>query len=151
MAFTGEIYKHIVILDSNNKPVTRIIGGVTRRITIAGNDKFEVTKTVADNYDKLTIWNDGDGGLSDFDYLVCENMGAYAILLELVVDRAGTPKYASFPVAAYHVFDLTDDDMQTVVLTDGTITTMDQVDQINVKRNAADAVGDGEFYLGLFT
>lgn len=111
---------------------------VPSEITIAGN-KFEVIKTITnaaspDAYNRQVLWESGDGGISDFDVLAFYSDAA--VLLELTIDRAVTPEYATLNIAAGVPLILSTDDLLAAITVDNTVTTMDQIDQIAVQNNA---------------
>lgn len=112
---------------------------VASEITIAGN-KFEIIKTITnaadpDDFNRHVLWENGDGGIDDFDVLALYSDAA--VLLELTIDRAGTPKYATLGIAAGVPLILSTDDLLSAITVDGTATTVDQIDRIAVQNNVA--------------
>ena len=115
-------------------------------ITITG-EKFEtlvqVTNAVADDagdYARQLLWQNGDGGIDDFDVLVMES--DEDIILELTSDKdtddAG-PEYASIKCEGGVPLILTSDDMVGIITTDSTVTSFTdaQIDQIAVQNPSA--------------
>lgn len=101
-----------------------------------GDESFETTKLVQDNFQEETLWATGQGGLTTFDYALLET--DQDILVEL---RDGAV-FARFSLAAgaRAVFGGT---LFVTLAGDGvTATGVGDVDQIIVKRNVADGVGD---------
>lgn len=146
MSATVKIINHLeVTLGDDLKEVGS--REVAQEITIAG-ECYEVQVVVADDYGRQVIWQNGDAGIDDFDVLTVES--DVDVLLELTIDRAGTPSYTVLEVYAGVPFILASDDMLNAVL-DGTVATMDQIDQIAVQNNVADAAGDATVKLMLLT
>lgn len=110
-------------------------------------ETYHTTAVVTDNYTKVTLWQNGDGGMSTFDILLFSS--DQDVLLELVEDRAGTPLYSTINVTANNPIRLTADDIVNVVSTDGAQTTTDVIDEISVQRNAADSTADANVELVL--
>ena len=115
---------------------------------ILTGEKFETTTIVADDFTRIVLWQDGDAGVAAFDLALFETTAD--ILIELAIDRAGTPTYGVLTVEANRPLCLTSDEMVNAVLTDGSATTMDLIDQIAVKRNVADGVGDATVHMVLW-
>lgn len=153
MSYTARIWQRVEFLNANGVPIAPPIGmrldEAPRVLALAGEESFVANAVVADDYGKVTLWNDGDGGLADFDLLVFYS--DKAVLLELVIDRAGTPTYSTIGVSAKYPLILTSDDCVNAVLTDGSATSMDQIDSIRVKNNVANGVGDANVQLILAT
>lgn len=138
-----------VVNTATGKAVTEPIGTrwdeAAKTISAAGNELYRVTATVADNYTRITLWENGDGGLDDFDALVF--ISDKAVLLELVEDRAGTPLYSAFSIAANIPFVLSTDDIMNVVAVNESVSTTDTIDGIYCQNNVADAAGDASVTL----
>lgn len=149
MAYSFEVNTRVVVKDSNGNAITQVIGGVTRRISCAGEEAHHATATVADDYTKVTLWTTGDSGCTDFDALVV--LSDADVLLELVEDYAGTPLYSTVKVLADIPLVLSSDDVMNVVATNNSQSTTDVIDQINVQNNVADAQGDAKVKLWLFS
>ena len=122
--------------------------GALPKIITTGGESFMANPLVADDYTRVVLWQDGDSGVTAFDFLMIET--DLAVLIEYTIDRAGTPAYGAFELPAGHVEVRSSDDMVAAVLTNGSETTMDQIDQIAVKNNTADGTGDATVTLRLF-
>lgn len=113
-------------------------------VVAASDQAYEVaitiTNSLADDFNVRTIWQNGDGGIDDFDF--CWIQADKNILVQFTMDRAGTPKYAVFKVLADIPLVLSADDLLASALTDGTVETLDQIDEIKVKNDATGAVAD---------
>ena len=153
MSYFARIWTRVEIVDGDGRLVAPPVGNrltdAARTVALAGKELTTFRVSVADDYAKVTLWQNGDGGLDDFDLLVVESDAD--VVLELVHDRAGTPKYTTFTVTADIPFVLTSDDVAAALLASGSATSMDQVDEISVKRNAADAAGNANVQLHLAT
>ena len=149
MAYTVEVNTSFRVVDSNGLEVTSPIGGITRRISCAGEEIFRATATVIDSYGKVTLWNDGDGGVGDFDAMVF--ISDQDVLLETVEDRAVTPLYSTYNILANIPFVLSSDDTMNVATADTSQSTTDTIDQISVQRNAANGTDDATVTLVLVT
>lgn len=113
-----------------------IIGdrGAPLQVSVDG-DKYDIDTTIAGNYIRQVIWQDGDGGLADFDILAIEaDKDCY---LELTIDRAGTPAYATFKILADVPQIFTTDDLLAAITVTTTQTTPDQIDQVAVQSDEA--------------
>jgi len=119
-------------------------------ITAASEVVFDFQATVADNYQVETLWQNA-APMTDFDFLWF--ISDQDVYLELVLDRATVPSYRSFKVAANVPFCMATDDMVAVQLTEGAAegAAVNQIDQINCKRDVADAIGDAQVRLVLLT
>ncbi len=118
-------------------------------LSVAG-EVYEATTIVADDYNLETVWVAGDGGLDDFDFLWVE--ATEDVLLQLIHDKDGTPKYQVHEVKAGVPFILSGDDVQNTEAADDTEqSSLDQIDQIDVHRNAADDAGDATVRLVLIS
>jgi hypothetical protein len=110
-------------------------------ITVGDGDfadiKKKITNTSGDNFNLVTLWNDGDNGLADFDFLWFK--ADADCLLSLIHDRGGTPKYNTIKVLANQEIKRTSDDALNSALTDGSAETLDQIDQIKVKNESTGA------------
>jgi hypothetical protein len=115
-------------------------------ITAADGDFFDVQTTVfndnspLDNFTLVTLWNDGDGGLADFDFLWF-TADAECLLL-LIHDRANTPKYTTVKIAANIPYILSSDAAYNLIPQDGTLITLDKIDQIKCKNETTSASAD---------
>lgn len=96
--------------------------------------RLQITNSSGDNYNLVTVWQNGDAGVDDFDFLFVETDAD--VLVEFTIDRGGTPEYATIKVPANHTLLMAADDMLIGALTDGSVETMDQIDQIRVKNDA---------------
>lgn len=115
----------LVVIGSRETPLEVLVDG----------DKYDIDTTIAGNYIRQVIWEDGDGGLADFDLLVIEaDKDCY---LELTIDRAGTPKYATHKILANIPQILTTDDLLAAITVTTVQTTEDQIDQIAVQSDEA--------------
>ncbi len=139
----------------NGKPLT--LGSlVTPQSITIGEGAFDTRKVVDDNYVYEVLWATGDGGLDTFSFLWFESDAD--VLLELRNDDA-TDEFAIIEVKADIPFVLNSDDMLAndagaSDITDGTETAaaaIDQIDQIAVQNNVADAAGDATVRLVLFS
>ena len=115
-------------------------------ISVAG-EVYEAATTVQDNYNLETLWTAGDGGVSDFDFLWFES--DVDVLLQLKHGSA----YQVHEVKGGAPFMLSSDVVQNVQISDGAqqTATLDDIDQIDVHRNVADAVGDATVRLVLIS
>ena len=114
-----------VIISNRDEPLQVSVDG----------DKYDIDTTVAGNYIRQVIWQDGDGGLVDFDILAVES--DKDCFLELTIDRAGTPAYATFKILADVPQIFTTDDLLVAITVNETQTTPDQIDQIAVQSDEA--------------
>lgn len=127
----------------SNVEDARIGGSLTEFVEITGlTAAFDVERVIlntsADNFNLVTMWQDGDGGLSDFDFLYIENFNATAgqdLTVGLTRDRAGTPAHANLIVPAGRKLILPAGNLTTADLTDGSVETADLVDQIRFKND----------------
>ena len=152
MAYTVKIWSRIEVVGPDGNVIEAIGLRPTDppvKVNAAGQERFVVEATVADNYTVVNLWTAGDGGVADFDVLVL--VSDKDILLELVEDYATTPLYSTVTVTANVPFVLAADDVVNVATATTVSTTSDVIDQINVQRNVADAAGDAQVKLYLFT
>jgi len=153
MSYLARIWSRVEIVDGDGvaivQPTGQRLGELPRAITLAGEETYANRLVVADNYTRVVVWQDGDGGVADFDLLIV--LSDVNVLLELTIDRAGTPLYAVVEVKANIPYLLSSDDMVAAVLTNGSATTMDQIDQIAIKNNVADDAGDANVTIILAT
>lgn len=147
MSATVKIYSYLAV-DLGGELLEIGSRETAEEIDIAGS-KYEVITTVADNYGRELLWQNGDGNVDDFDVLVVES--TEDVLLELTIDRAGTPAYATLGVLADVPMILTSDDLIDAITTNESETTVDQIDQIAVQNNQADGEGDATVRLTLLT
>ncbi len=156
MSVTVKLYQ---MLEVDVGGEIKSLGSLTAPLeyTAATEEVFEVRTVVADNYVRQVLWQDGDGGVDDFDVAIIETDAD--ILIELAADRAGTPKYqiielkVDATIGSGRLFLVSDDTNTTAntVLASGSATTVDQIDQIAVKNNVADDAGDANVRLILLT
>lgn len=100
----------------------------------------QVVNTSGDNFNSKTLWEAGDGGLDDFDFLWL--LSDADVLLELRND-AGTPEFMVVQVKANSPYKLRSTEFlanTTGMGADGSATTLATCDQIKVKNNATGAV-----------
>ena len=147
MSATVKIYTHLSV-DLGGELLE--IGSRTtpQEVTIAGS-KYGLITTVADNYGRELLWQNGDGNIDDFDILAITS--TEDVLLELTIDRAGTPSYATIGITANVPFIMSKDDLIDAITVNETETTVDQIDQIAVQNNQADEAGDATVRLILLT
>ncbi len=143
MSATVKIYHHMgVILDNDLKEMgSRVIA---QEVTIDG-DVFEVRGSVANavadasgDYQRQLLWENGDGGIADFDVLCFE--ADADCLLELTGDADGAgsgPDYATLKVEADVPLILTSDELLGEITVDDTVTTMLTIDQIAIQNPSA--------------
>jgi len=120
-------------------------------LTLTNGRKYEAIVQIADDYTADTIWETGDGGMATFEVLLLYSDNA--IVLELRSDVAGDEfVLLKLQGGVWHM--LTTDDIggyPTATRLDGAVLVEDtdfaQVDQINVQRDVADAIGDAEVHL----
>lgn len=122
---------------------------VAKEVTAAADEVYEVRTVVADNYVDVVLWDSGDGGVDDFDFLWFES--DVDVLLELIVDRAGSPSSSVIEVKAGVPFFMSSDDGENTTISGGSETTVDQIDRITCQRNVADGAGDATVRLVLMT
>lgn len=149
MAGTARLWGPWTEVTSNNGRVRGYGSKMTdapKSISLS-QEAYHTTATVADNYTKVTLWQNGDGGLDTFDVLLFESDAD--VLLELVEDRTGSPLYSTINVTANNPVRLTADDIVNVASSSGGATTTDVIDEISVQRNVADGVGDANVELVL--
>lgn len=140
MSKTVTILQHVEVLIDGNDLKEVGSRSTSQSITIDGvvfETRFQLTNESGDDFNRQVVWQDGDSGVSDFDVLVVESDAD--VLLELTIDREGTPEYATLKVYGDVPFILASDDMVAAITVDGSSTTMDQIDQIAVKNNATGA------------
>ncbi len=143
---------------------TFTVGGVVKEygslatpvsISLTTGLVHEVRAKVEDNYAAEVLWTTGDGNLDTFEFLWFTSDAD--VLLELR-NTAATDEFALIEVKADVPFVLNSDDMRatatgTTVIGDGsgsgTTTTLNQIDQITVQRDVADAAGDALVHLVL--
>lgn len=97
-----------------------------------------ILNTSADNFNLRTIWQNGDAGVDDFDFLFIENFNTTAgedLTVGLTRDRAGTPAHANIIVPAGNTLILPAGNLTTADLTDGSAETADLIDQIRFKND----------------
>ncbi len=114
-------------------------------LTESYQNRIVITNTSVDNFNVVTMWQSGDAGVDDFDFLYVENLNTTAgedLTLGLTRDRAGTPGHANLIVPAGHRLFLPAGSLTTADLTDGTIETADLIDQIRFKNDITGAVAD---------
>lgn len=108
-------------------------------LTPTNGEVYQSGSVVADNYQEEVLWAAGDGGLADFEVAIVET--DYDVVIEL---RDGT-NYATIEakagIGAIFGGQIASDNASAMP-GDGSAETMGDVDQITVKRNAADAAGD---------
>ena len=116
---------------------------------------FEVRTQIDDNYLDEVLWTTGDGAVDDFDFLWFESDAD--VFLELRNTRS-PDEFLLFEVSADIPFMLSSDDVgaydTTTRIDDAQLveaTDFDQVDQITVQNNVADAAGDATVRLVLIT
>ena len=125
-----------------------------KTLTLTNGNKYDTTKTIADNYGKDVLWATGYGGMDTFEVaLVYSDTD---VVLELKTDNA-TPEYVLIAIqgGVWHVLLTTDnvggdttESLDGAALVDGT--DYDQIAQINVQNDAAEAAGDAVVRLILF-
>ena len=108
---------------------------------VTGN-RYDVSEVVPDEYGVVTLWEQGDGGITNFDFGYIET--DQDCLVELhdassgisVVRplKAGVPWYIHNEKVKAAANDILTDQTQT--------TSFDKVDRIKVQRNVADNEGD---------
>lgn len=130
-----------IVLASSDRRIT----DAPASTTISGGEKYEVRTVIADDYTRLILWQNGDGGLDTFAFLLLET--DVDVLVELAIDRAGTPTYSVQTVTSATPLILGSDDQLNAVLTNGSGSSMDQIDQIAAKRNVADAGTNANVHL----
>lgn len=142
MSVNVTLYQHAsVVVDTDLKEFGSRAEPQT--ITVDGmvyETRATITNTAVDNYNRQVLWQDGQGGISDFDVLVFES--DTDCLLELTIDRAGTPAYCLVQIEADIPFLLSSDDMLAAIATDGSAESMDQIDQIAVKNDSDGTAAD---------
>jgi len=123
--------------------------------TITNGHIYEARGQVDDDYTADVLWVTGDGDFDAFEFLYF--ISDADVLLELRNDAA-TDEFLLFEVKANIPLILTGDgcrgrDDGTTPIGDGagsgTITTLNDVDQITVQRNVADDAGDATVLLVL--
>ncbi len=100
--------------------------------------QLDIANTSADNFNLVTVWEDGDSGIQDFSFLYCENQNTttgQSLTLGLTRDRAGTPAYANLIIPASHSIIIPSGNLTTANLTDGSAETADLIDQIRFKND----------------
>jgi len=125
----------------------------SQSISLSSGQQYTVEgKTIADDYGEDVLWATGDGGLDTFTHGFIKS--DQDVFVELQTDNA-TPEYILLEVKANVLTPLPGkaggDDTESIDgsdLVDGT--DYDDVDQIRVQRNAADAQGDATVSLYLF-
>jgi hypothetical protein len=145
MSVDATIYNYLAI--SLGGELVEIGSRIAAQTVTVTGEKFEIVTQITNtdddsgaggtDFQRQVIWQDGDGGLDDFDVLVMTSDAD--VLLELTIDRAGTPVYAVLGILADVPFYLTTDDFISAITVDGTETTVDQIDQIAVQNNSATA------------
>ncbi len=97
-----------------------------------------ILNTSADNFNLVTMWQDGDSGVGDFEFLFIENLNTTAgedLTVGFTRDRAGTPSHANLIVPAGNILMLPAGNLTTADLTDGSVETADLIDQIRFKND----------------
>lgn len=132
-----------------------LIGSDTSKqsITLSSGQSYVIQdKTIADNYGEDILWASGDGGLDNYTHgFIYSDQD---LIVELKTDN-GTPEYVLLEVKANVIASLpaiaggnTTESIDGAVLVDGT--DYDDVVQIRIQRDVADAVGDATVSLFLF-
>lgn len=132
-----------------------LIGSATSKqsITLSSGQSYVIQdKTIADNYGEDILWASGDGGLDNYTHgFIYSDQD---LIVELKTDN-GTPEYVLLEVKANVIASLpaiaggnTTESIDGAVLVDGT--DYDDVVQIRIQRDVADAVGDATVSLFLF-
>lgn len=132
-----------------------LIGSATSKqsITLSSGQSYVIQdKTIADNYGEDILWASGDGGLDNYTHgFIYSDQD---LIVELKTDN-GTPEYVLLEVKANVIASLpaiaggnTTESIDGAVLVDGT--DYDDVVQISIQRDVADAVGDATVSLFLF-
>ena len=85
------------------------------------------------DFSRQVMWVTGDGGIDDFDVLVC--LSDTDVLLEM---QNSDSTFAIFHIEADVPFILASDDMLATVTVDGTVSTLFAIDEIAVQNNNDD-------------
>lgn len=152
---TAELTQHLKVT----------VGGVVKEfgskstpvdITVTNEYVYETRTIVQDDYESKVLWLTGDGNITSFSLLWFESDADG--LIELRNDTA-TDEFLLFEVKAGVPLVLTSEDCRgrddgTSPIGDGagsgTITTLNDVDQISFQRNVAAAGGDALVHLAMF-
>jgi hypothetical protein len=107
-------------------------------LTAADGDFVDIKKTITnssgDNFNLVTLWTASASSLADFDFLWFK--ADAACLLSLI---SGS-EHTSLNVAANIPYILSTDDVENTALTDNSLETFSQIDQIKVMNNTTGAV-----------
>lgn len=125
----------------DNEPLQ--IGSRTEpvEITVDG-DRFDVARTVADNYNLETLWSSGDGGLTTFNFLWFESDADVLLEFKDGADVWTQQVKAGVPLV------LSSEKVYASALVDTTETTpLGAINTINVQNNVADNEGDARVRL----
>lgn len=153
MAVDVEITTHLKLTVGST---VKEYGNLTTPVTfsITNGHVFEVRAQCDDNYLDEILWTTGDGNVDTFELLWFESDAD--VFLELRNTQA-TDEFILIEVKADVPLILTSDDIagyQTSTRFDDAVlaeaTDFDQVDQITVQNNAADAGGNATVHLVLF-
>jgi hypothetical protein len=156
MSATLKIYNGFSVVI--NGVVTR--GGrrdVPVEITINGQKhdaNFSITNTSGDDFNSDVVWQSGDSGLDTFAFMHLRVDQDCVVELR---NANATDQYIAFEVKANVDFMLggdavgANDNATSVIGADGSVTTLDNVDQITVKNNTtgadADVIASGRLVL----
>jgi len=108
---------------------------------VTGN-RYDVSEIVADNYGVVTLWEDGDGGITDFDFGYLESDKECLVELhdaesDISIVRPlkpGLPFYIHNEKVKAAASNILSDQSET--------TDFDSLDRIKVQRNVAEDEGD---------
>lgn len=131
-------------------------GSRTVPISITGITKiYSVKQLVADNYTTEVLWCDGDGGMDKEEWSYLVFVSDADVVLQLRNDAA-SPERVAFHVTAGRPlilhngeFQGDDDDVDILTLANP-LTTLESTDEISVKRDVADTIGNANVTLYLF-
>lgn len=123
--------------------------GITANGSVSDDDGFcifEVCKLVEDAYNAEVLWEDGDGGLDDYDYLWIES--DQDVLLEL--QNTAGPVRETIKIKANMPWLTTSNEVMNSAIVDETLSTLSTVDKITAQRNVPDGAGDATVRLILY-